>query len=79
MKNGIFRASSVSEAKSLLKREKGIIEVLWCGKDACGHSLEDSVEARLLGIPEDTKQTIDGKCVVCGEQALNIVRVALAY
>jgi len=79
MKNGIFRASSVSEAKSLLKRKKGIIEVPWCGKDACGHSLEDLVEARLLGIPEDIKQTIDGKCVVCGEQALKIVRVALAY
>lgn len=79
MKKRIFRVNSVSEAKSLLKRKTGIIEVLWCGKHACGHSLEDSVEARLLGIPEDIKQTIDGKCVMCGEQAFNIVRVALAY
>jgi prolyl-tRNA synthetase len=79
MKKRIFRVNNISEAKSLLKRKAGIIEVPWCGKDVCGHSIEDSVEARLLGIPEDIKQTIDGKCIVCEEQALNIVRVALAY
>jgi prolyl-tRNA synthetase len=79
MKQRIFRVNTVSEAKTLLKRKAGIIEVPWCGKDACGHSLEDSVEARLLGVPEDTKEKIDGKCVVCGEPAVNVVRVALAY
>jgi prolyl-tRNA synthetase len=79
MKEHIFRVNTVSEAKTLLKRKAGIVEVPWCGKDVCGHGLEDSVEARLLGIPEDTTEKIDGKCVVCGEPAVNVVRVALAY
>ena len=75
----VYRVNRLGEAKSLLKRKAGIVEVPWCGKDECGHSLEEQVEARLLGFPEDTKETVDGKCLVCGEKAVNVVRVALAY
>jgi len=79
MNEQIHRVDSLSEAKSLLAKRAGIVEVQWCGKDECGHSLEETVEARLLGFPEDTKEKVDGKCVVCGEKAVNVVRVALAY
>ena len=79
IKERIYRVSRLSEAKSLLKRKAGIVEVPWCSKDECGHSLEESVDARLLGFPEDTTEKIDGKCIVCGEPAVNVVRVALAY
>ena len=79
LKERIYRVNRLSEVKSLLKRKAGIFEVSWCGKDDCGHSLEEKVGARLLGIPEDTKEKIDGKCAYCGEQAVNVVRVALAY
>jgi prolyl-tRNA synthetase len=75
----IYRVNILSEAKSLLKRKAGIVEVPWCGQDSCGHNLEEKVEARLLGFPEDTKEKIDGKCVICGKKATKIVRVALAY
>ncbi|MCJ7613165.1 proline--tRNA ligase [Candidatus Bathyarchaeota archaeon] len=79
MRERVYRVNHLSEAKSLLKRKAGIVEVPWCGKDECGHSLEEMIEARLLGFPEDTNEQIDGKCLVCGEQAVNVVRVALAY
>jgi prolyl-tRNA synthetase len=79
MNKRVFRVNLISEAKSLLKRKAGIVEVPWCGKDECGHSLEDIVEARLLGISEDMIEKIDGKCLICGEQAVNVVRVAHAY
>ena len=79
MNKRIYRVTHIGEVKSLLKHKAGIVEVPWCGKDDCGHSLEEQVEARLLGFPEDTKEKVDGKCVVCGEQAVNVVRVALAY
>jgi prolyl-tRNA synthetase len=79
MKERIFRVNTVSEAKTLLKRKAGIVEVPWCGKDVCGHNLEEQVQARLLGTPEDATKVANGKCVVCGEQASNVVRVALAY
>jgi prolyl-tRNA synthetase len=79
MKEHVYRVDRLSEAKSLLKRKAGIVEVPWCGKDECGHSLEEMAEARLLGFPEDTTEKVDGKCLVCGEAANNVVRVALAY
>jgi prolyl-tRNA synthetase len=79
MKEHIYRVNSLSDAKSLLKRKAGIVEVPWCGRDECGHSLEEKVEARLLGFPEDTTEKVDSKCLVCGEKAVSVVRVALAY
>ncbi|HDQ05976.1 MAG TPA: proline--tRNA ligase [Candidatus Bathyarchaeota archaeon] len=79
MNEHICRVDSLSEAKSLLQKRAGIVEVPWCGKDECGHSLEETVEARLLGFPEDTTEKVDGNCLVCGENAVNVVRVALAY
>jgi len=79
MKERVYRVNSLPEAKSLLEKRAGIVEVPWCGKDECGHSLEEAVEARLLGFPEDTAEKVDGKCLVCGEKAVNVVRVALAY
>jgi len=79
MKERVYRVDSLSEAKRLLEKRAGIVEAPWCGKDECGHSLEETVESRLLGFPEDTTKKIDGKCIVCGEKAVNVVRVALAY
>lgn len=79
MKERIYRVNSLGEAKTLLKRKAGIVEVPWCGNDTCGHSLEEAVEARLLGFPEDTTEKVEGKCLICGEKANNVVRVALAY
>jgi hypothetical protein len=41
--------------------------------------LEEKVEARLLGFPEDSTEKVDGKCLICGKKAVNVVRIALAY
>ena len=79
MKERIYRVTRLTEAKSLLKRKTGIVEVPWCGKDECGHKLEEEVDARLLGIPEDNWEKIDGNCVICNAVAENVVRVASAY
>jgi prolyl-tRNA synthetase len=79
MRERIYSVDSLPEAKRLLQKRAGIVEVPWCGKDECGHSLEETVGARLLGFPEDTTEKVDGKCLVCGEKAVNVVRVALAY
>ena len=79
MNERIYRVYRLGEAKSLLKHKAGIVEVPWCGKDECGHSLEETVGARLLGFPEDALDKVDSKCVVCGDQTVKVVRVALAY
>jgi prolyl-tRNA synthetase len=79
LKKRVHRVDDLAEAKRLLAMKAGIVEVPWCGKDECGHRLEEEVEARLLGTPKDTEEKVDGKCLICGEKAENIVRVALAY
>jgi prolyl-tRNA synthetase len=79
MNEHIYQGSSLFEAKHLLAKRRGIVEIPWCGKNECGHNLEEKVEARLLGSPEDITEKIEDKCLVCGENTVKRVRVALAY
>jgi len=79
MKDHVYRVEILEEAKQLLRKRAGIVEVLWCNRAECGHQLEEEVDARVLGAPVDTEEKIDGKCVVCGRKAEHVVRVAIAY
>jgi prolyl-tRNA synthetase len=75
----VFRASDLDEAKNLLAKRAGIVEVPWCGNAECGHKLEGEVNARVLGTPIDLKEDVSGNCVICNGEAKTIVRVAVAY
>jgi len=79
MKAHVFRATQLDEAKRLLRKRAGIVEVPWCGNAECGHKLEEEVEARVLGTPVDLKEKVSGNCIMCGKKAKHIVRVAVAY
>jgi len=79
MNKRVHRVDNLEEAKKLIAKREGIGEVLWCGKVECGHKLEETAEARVLGVPMDAKEKIDGKCAICGKNATSIVRVAIAY
>lgn len=79
MKDHVHRVENLQEAKRLIEERAGIVEVFWCGNAECGHELEGEINARVLGIPLDVEEKVDGKCVVCGRKAVNVVRVALAY
>jgi prolyl-tRNA synthetase len=79
MEDRVHRVGSLEEARRLLRRRAGIVEVLWCNRAECGHRLEEEVEARVLGVPIDTKEKVEGKCVVCGRKAEHVVRAAIAY
>lgn len=79
MNEHVHRVDSLEEAKRLLKRRAGIVEVAWCGRDECGHKLEEDVEASVLGTPEDLKEKVKGNCVVCGKKAENFLRAAISY
>lgn len=75
----IHRTESLEEAKALLERHVGMVEAPWCGKAECAHKLEEATNARVLGTPEDTGEKTEGKCAICGERAVTIVRAAIAY
>jgi prolyl-tRNA synthetase len=79
MKDRIYRVDSLEEAKQLLSKRAGIVEVFWCNRAECGHQLEEAVGARVLGVPVDTEEKVSRKCVVCGRVAEQLVRVAVAY
>lgn len=79
MEEHVHKASSLDEARRLIRRRAGIVEVFWCGREDCGLKLEEEVNARVLGTPEDERERASGNCVVCGRRAEKIVRVALAY
>ena len=78
-KQRVHHAEKMEEAKTLLEKHAGVVEVPWCGQTECGHKLEEITNARVLGIPEDTKEEAKGKCIVCGEKAESMVRAAIAY
>lgn len=75
----VFRVKELDEAKRLLRKRSGIVEVPWCGDEQCGHKLEEEVNARVLGTPVDLEQQVIGNCAVCGKKAKDLVRVAVAY
>jgi len=78
-KERVYRVDSLEKANELLRNRAGIVELLWCGEEECGHELEERVNASLLGTPVDIKEKIVGKCLVCKKKASNIVRLAITY
>jgi prolyl-tRNA synthetase len=78
MKSRVFRVDSLEKAKTILAKKGGVVEALWCGTEDCGHNLEQ-VNAKLLGVPIDIEEKLEGKCASCGKKASNLVRLAIAY
>ena len=78
-KQHIHKAEKLDDAKRLLQKKAGIVELAWCGKIECGLKIEEVLDARVLGTSEDTKEKVEGKCVVCGEKAQANVRTAMTY
>jgi prolyl-tRNA synthetase len=78
-KQHVYNVEKLDEAKRLLEKHAGIVELQMCDKTACGHKLEEITNARILGTSEDTKEEANGKCIICSEKAKSIVRAAIAY
>jgi len=79
MDERVYRVDNLEDAKKLIARKEGIVEVLWCGNVECGQKLEEVMEARVLGVPVDVEEKVDGTCAICGRNAADIIRVAIAY
>ncbi len=79
LSSNVKSASTLDEAKRLLEEKAGVVEVPWCGDNVCGLKLEDALQARVLGTPEDREVKAEGKCVVCGRPAKTVLRVAKTY
>ena len=79
-KRKIRRASSINEAKEYLSKERGIVEIAWCGKSECALKISEILEADALGTPLDVEVSVDGQhCPICGAKAATIMRYAKKY
>jgi prolyl-tRNA synthetase len=76
----VRRAETIEEAKNILEKERGIVELPWCGRQECGQRLEEEVGAGVLGSPLEKPDWVKGKrCPVCGQPAVTSIRVAKKY
>ncbi len=61
-------------------RDSAVVRQLgWCGREECGHRIEEAVDGGLLGVPEGkppVEAPLPGTCIVCGRT--DGVRWALA-
>ena len=79
MMERIRPVASTEEARKVLEEHGGVVELPWCGEDECGLQMENEVDARVLGTPEDAKPEPTGLCPICGRRAVSVLRLARAY
>jgi prolyl-tRNA synthetase len=71
-----YRVHTLDEAKG----KKGIIELPWCGTEACAQEIETILEGNTLGEPVEKKeQQQKPACPVCGQPADTWMRYAKTY
>ena len=77
----IVRFDTIDEAKEHLIKNKGIVELPWCGKQECGLRMSELLEGDALGTPLDINESelMNHKCVVCGSSAISLLRLAKRY
>jgi prolyl-tRNA synthetase len=56
----------------------GILRAAWCGRDSCGHELEDRLGVKMLGTLYE-KAPFSGRCVVCEREAAEQAYLARTY
>jgi prolyl-tRNA synthetase len=75
----VHRVDTVDAARAVVDAGRGVAELAWCGRDACGRDLEQRTDARVLGTRRDDPPVAEGRCASCDAPAAAIVRVARAY
>ena len=81
-KKSIKNAQNKSEIEKIM-REKGIARCNFCSIDKegekCAGIIEKELQASVRGARADKKEKADGKCIICGKKANEIVYVGKSY
>ncbi len=72
-----FTAHNLDEVEKILSTQPGFIKAMWCGKLSCEEKMKEIRGCKSRCIIEE--EHIDGKCVVCGEKAKELVIWGLQY
>lgn len=73
----IFQCNTMEEVKNQIS--KGIAKISWCGNRECGITIENTVGASVLGIPEGDLGKGYGNCPICDMYTDNVAIIAKTY
>ncbi len=77
LKERIIDCNKLEDVKKTITN--GIARIAWCGERECGLSMEETVGAGILGIPEGDLGRGAGKCPVCSKDTENMAIMAKTY
>lgn len=78
LKENVAFASELVNAIKYLSQGKTVIKAFWCGTEKCRHRVEEQTETEIIGFPFDEKATNEA-CLVCGEEAREIIYLAKTH
>lgn len=73
-----FECHNLQEVENVMKTQSGFIKAMWCGDENCELKMKDIRGTKSRCILENHKH-IDGKCVVCGKPAKELVVWGIQY
>lgn len=82
MEARIWKVKDIREAKNLVSKKLGIVELPWCGRCSCGEKMQELLNLKALGSPVEAIENVelDGeKCPVCNSEAKTVMRLAKTY
>jgi len=79
LKDNISQPKDYSELLEIQNTKRGFCRANWCGNKVCAEKVKDETGADIRGTREDIKEEIFGKCIVCGDEAKEVVYIAPAY
>lgn len=73
-----YEAHSIKEIENIMNTQPGFIKADWCGNEECELKMKEIKGLKSRCILEN-EQPIDGKCVVCGNDAKHLVVWGIQY
>lgn len=72
----IHEALSLEDVNEILSKDGGIVEVGWCGIEACGKDIEERSGVDILGILEEAREDL---CIGCEKEGKLTILLAKTY
>ncbi len=72
-------AKTLDELEEIYSDKKGIIRTNWCGDEKCSDQLKERIAVEIRGTKLGEEEEVFASCVICGNEAKEVVYVASAY
>jgi prolyl-tRNA synthetase len=79
LEDNMSSPDNYEELVEIQKTKRGFCRANWCGDEACAEKVKEETGADIRGVRYDIDEKTDGKCIICGEVAKEVVYIAPAY